>query len=307
MAVNETSNSAAAAAVNASNTAAGPAIWASSPRGRAVVGVCEDGVPLWGQTHAGRAVVGAVDGGGGAGVWGETTNGTGVVGKDNAGGDGVVGEGRRGVVGKSPSYQGVYGWSERNAGVVGVSERFHAVFAESHDPNNAGLFATNSNGGFAAVLDGRVRINGVLTVTGDIQLANADCAEDFDVCDLESTSPGTVLVVAEDGVLRASQHPYDRRVAGVVSGAGSYRPGLVLDRRRRESSCRPVALVGKVYCKVDAAATPIRVGDLLTTSTTPGHAMRVDDPRRAFGAVLGKALAPLSGGVGMVPVLVALQ
>jgi hypothetical protein len=116
-----------------------------------------------------------------------------------------------------------------------------------------------------------------------------------------------VLVVAEDGVLRASQHPYDRRVAGVVSGAGSYRPGLVLDRRRRESSCRPVALVGKVYCKVDAAATPIRVGDLLTTSTTPGHAMRVDDPRRAFGAVLGKALAPLSGGVGMVPVLVALQ
>jgi hypothetical protein len=35
--------------------------------------------------------------------------------------------------------------------------------------------------------------------------------------------------------------------------------------------------VGKVYCKVDADAGPIAVGDLLTSSNTVGHAMRVSD------------------------------
>ena len=51
----------------------------------------------------------------------------------------------------------------------------------------------------------------------------------------------------------------------------------------------------------------LEIGDLLTTSDTPGHAMRVGDPSRAFGAVIGKALAPLAAGRGMVPILVALQ
>jgi hypothetical protein len=61
----------------------------------------------WLDVNTGRAVVGTVRARGGAGLWGETSNGTGVVGKDNAGGHAVVGEGRRGVVGKSPEYQGV--------------------------------------------------------------------------------------------------------------------------------------------------------------------------------------------------------
>jgi len=96
-------------------------------------------------------------------------------------------------------------------------------------------------------------------------------------------------------------------VAGVVSGAGGLRPGLVLDKQTEAADRRPVALVGKVFCKADAASGAIAIGDLLTTSDTPGHAMRVGDPTRAFGAVIGKALAPLAAGRGMVPILVALQ
>jgi hypothetical protein len=69
----------------------------------------------------------------------------------------------------------------------------------------------------------------------------------------------------------------------------------------------PVALMGKVYCKVDASYGPIRVGDLLTTSATPGHAMRATDRGLAFGAILGKALAGLEGGQALVPILVTLQ
>jgi hypothetical protein len=68
-----------------------------------------------------------------------------------------------------------------------------------------------------------------------------------------------------------------------------------------------VALIGKTYCKVDASNGAIEVGDLLTVSSIPGHAMKASDPARAFGAVLGKALRPLGSGRGLIPILVALQ
>jgi hypothetical protein len=66
-------------------------------------------------------------------------------------------------------------------------------------------------------------------------------------------------------------------------------------------------LLGKVYCKVDAGRGAIEIGDLLTTSPTPGHAMKADDPLKAFGAMLGKALGPLAEGRGLIPILIALQ
>jgi hypothetical protein len=68
-----------------------------------------------------------------------------------------------------------------------------------------------------------------------------------------------------------------------------------------------VALVGKVYCKVDAQYGPVSVGDLLTSSPTPGYAMKAEDQTKAFGAVLGKALDGLTSGSGLLPVLVCLQ
>ena len=149
--------------------------------------------------------------------------------------------------------------------------------------------------------DGNVRIN------GDIMLANADCAEDFDVADTASVEPGTVMVLDEEGKLQHSREAYDKRVAGVVSGAGDYKPAIVLNRQESPGKRKAIALVGKVYCKVDAAHAPIEVGDMLTTSATPGHAMKAADPLRAFGAVIGKALRRLEEGQGLIPILVALQ
>jgi hypothetical protein len=96
-------------------------------------------------------------------------------------------------------------------------------------------------------------------------------------------------------------------VAGVIAGAGAYRPGIVLDRVASQGNRQPLALSGKVYCKVDAQYSPIQVGDLLTTSATPGHAMKAEDPARSFGAVIGKALQPLKNGEGLIPILVSLQ
>jgi hypothetical protein len=153
----------------------------------------------------------------------------------------------------------------------------------------------------------RLHVAGDVTVTGDVILTGADCAEQFDASGPELPEPGAVVVIDENGNLRLSQDPYDKKVAGVVSGAGEYRHALVLDKRESEEGRIPVALVGKVYCKVDADYAPVEVGDLLTTSRTPGHAMKAMDAARVFGSVIGKALRPLAGGKGLIPILIALQ
>ena len=148
---------------------------------------------------------------------------------------------------------------------------------------------------------------GDVEVTGDIRLTNADCAEDFDVSGIDKAEPGTVMVLGNEGALSESQQAYDKRVAGVISGAGDYKPGIVLDKRQTQGNRQPIALMGKVFCKVDAQFGAIEVGDLLTTSPTPGHAMKTNDPLKAFGAVIGKALRPLKEGQGLIPILIALQ
>lgn len=147
---------------------------------------------------------------------------------------------------------------------------------------------------------------GVGTFAGTVKFPeSADCAERFPLADEQVAPPGTVLVTSTDEALRPCERPYDTRVVGVVSGAGGLKPGIVLNAALAEGAV--VALVGRVYCKVDASFGAIAVGDLLTTSSTPGHAMRAADRERAFGAVLGKALGALAEGQGLIPILVTLQ
>jgi hypothetical protein len=284
-----------------------------STSGRGVVGISKSFFGVFGHSDTFTGVGG--ESATSAGVAGKGGPGQpGVVG-DSDGGDGVLGRGRRGVVGVSNEFQGVAGESTQNAGVVGLS----------HSNNNAGVFADNDNGGFGVIAlsekgtsgigifakGSRVaaRFEGDVEVAkgGDIRLENGDCAEDFDIADPHSAESGTVMVVSEEGALRESRQAYDKRVAGVISGAGSYRPAIVLDKQQSESNRQPVALLGKVYCKVDAQYGAVEVGDLLTTSTTPGYAMRTEDPLKAFGAVIGKALRPLKEGRGLIPILIALQ
>jgi hypothetical protein len=154
--------------------------------------------------------------------------------------------------------------------------------------------------------DGEVKIH-LDGGSGDIRLTGADCAEQFDAEESQEAEPGTVMTIGEEGRLRPCTEAYDRRVAGVVSGAGSFHSGIVLDSRQGRGRRAPVALTGKAYCRVDASHSPVEVGDLLTTSATVGHAMKATDPSRAFGATLGKALQPLGASIGLIPILVALQ
>jgi hypothetical protein len=155
---------------------------------------------------------------------------------------------------------------------------------------------------------GNISAKGTVSAA-NITLPNADCAEEFQV---DATAPhlcppGTVMVLADEGRISPSRSAYDKRVAGVVSGGGGYKPGIILDRDGDHPDRIPVALMGKVCCNVDASFGSIEIGDLLTTSDTPGYAMKVSDASRAFGAVIGKALRPLREGKALLPILVALQ
>ncbi len=143
----------------------------------------------------------------------------------------------------------------------------------------------------------------VLTITG-----GADIAEPFEISASEIAKGSVVVIDADNpGKLKLSQHAYDKRVAGVVSGANGIRPGISLHQEGAIEGGENVALSGRVYVQADAAFGAIQPGDLLTTSDTPGHAMKVADYAKAQGAILGKAMSGLKEGKGLVLVLVTLQ
>lgn len=149
-----------------------------------------------------------------------------------------------------------------------------------------------------------IHLNGA---SGDIRLLGADCAENFAVASPEEVEPGMVMVADQQDALRPCDAAYDKRVVGVVSGAGGLQPGVLLGMQQAAARSVPLALSGKVFCMVDAQFGPIEVGSLLTTSPREGYAMKAADPLKAFGAVVGKALRPLENGAGLVPIIVSLQ
>jgi hypothetical protein len=155
------------------------------------------------------------------------------------------------------------------------------------------------NGDFYA-RDASVR---VLTIRG-----GADLAEPFQMKE-EELEKGSVVVIDSEhpGWLKRSKNSYDRRVAGIVSGANGVNPGIALQQEGVMERGQNVALSGRVYVQADASTGAIKPGDMLTTSDTPGHAMKVRDHSRAQGAVIGKAMSALEAGTGMVLVLVTLQ
>ena len=145
----------------------------------------------------------------------------------------------------------------------------------------------------------------VIQITG-----GADFAEPFKIASAQPLQPGLVVAIDPDhaGQLRIADKAYDRMVAGVISGAGGLQPGLVMQQPEVvQGEAHPVALTGRVYVWADASFGTIQPGDLLTTSATPGHAMRVGDYDQAQGAILGKAMSRLEQGKGLVLVLVNLQ
>jgi|SRR5882762_1408221 len=181
---------------------------------------------------------------------------------------------------------------------------------------NGGLyfFRTTSNPATntaAAQYDLVIKDDGAVNVRA-LEIDGADVAENFRIEAAASVSqtlrPGIVVSIdpKHPGSLVMSDRRFDRRVAGVISGAGGIEPGVLMAGRAGTGSY-PVALTGRVYCWADASAGAISPGDHLTTSSTPGHAMKVNDYSAVQGAIIGKAMTGLSRGRGLVLVLVTLQ
>jgi hypothetical protein len=192
-------------------------------------------------------------------------------------------------------------------GVLGESNYGDGVRGTTSSADWYGGYFANTSGGTALKADGRAEVRSLQILGG------ADLVEGFDARDDDGAStkpePGTVLVIDEKhaGDLRASDTPYDRKVAGVVSGAGGIEHGIKLGQDGALDGDTPVAMTGRVYVKCSTANGAIRPGDLLTTSATSGHAMRATDHTLANGAVIGKAMSSLDARTGLVLVLVNLQ
>jgi len=140
------------------------------------------------------------------------------------------------------------------------------------------------------------------------QVPAADVAEYMPVS--VDVTPGTVLVIGEDGKLQTTATAYDTRVAGIVSTD----PGVSLGTKEGGNPGEEIiAVAGRVPCKVDATSAPIHAGDLLTTSDNPGYAMKAEQVSTGTlkfylpGTTLGKAMGTLESGTGTIEVLVTLQ
>lgn len=202
---------------------------------------------------------------------------------------------------------GINAWSRteyNNANgqwVTGTSRGFNGDQFYIHRVGTPGIsFGIQPNGDTR--VQGTLTCN-VLTITG-----GADLAEPFQMSE-DEIPKGAVVVIDEEnpGHLKMSAEAYDKRVAGVVSGANGIKPGISLHQEGALEGGENVALSGRVYVQADATENAIKPGDLLTTSGTPGHAMKVTDHTKAQGAILGKAMTGLKEGRGTVLMLVTLQ
>lgn len=273
--------------------------------GYGVEGISSSGLGVRGQSNSGTGVHGQSTSG--FGVEG-TTSGSdkaGVLGRNESAGSDLGGAGAQAVFGyASRGAVGVYGVSEGNDGVVGLSNAdWNAgVLGNASRLNGFGGWFSNSAGGVTLRAEGLAQVR-------TLQILGSDLAESFPVS-AGDVEPGTVLEIVGDaaGTLRESREAYNPRVAGVASGANGLATGVILEGRSFEKHGKvPVAMSGRVWVKCDATRGPIRVGDLLTTSSRPGHAMRASDASRATGAILGKAMTSLETGTGLVLALVSLQ
>lgn len=283
----------------------GPGVHGKSTGSRGVFGESEGVAGVWGSNVNGAGVVGTSING--YGVQGSTANVNGYAAyfTNTGGGHGVYSETPTGraIWGKSTGSRGVYGESDNNVGVWGFSTNGTGVVGSTGNVNGFGGHFSNAGGGKALRVEGTGSIS-VMEITG-----GSDLAEKFEVED--KAKPGMVVAIDPEnpGRLSISRGTYNRRVAGIISGANNLSAGMILPDLASDKTtfAQPVALSGRVWVYCDATQNPIKPGDLLTTAATPGHAMKVVNHARAQGAIIGKAMTRLKAGRGLVLVLVSLQ
>lgn len=179
------------------------------------------------------------------------------------------------------------------------------------NPNGTNRFVEGINwdGGATATRKFHIDANGSYNAGGDF-------AEALNAVGGKSRyEPGDVLILSQDhpGGVERSCRAADCKVVGVYST----RPGMIgisgNDETRINADDIPVAITGIVPTKVSSENGQIRPGDLPTTASTPGHAMRATPATingvtvYGTGTIIGKAMEPLPKGTGVIRVLITLK
>jgi hypothetical protein len=289
-----------------------------------VTGVAHNGYSasgVLGWSITGNGVEGSSDNG--TGVWAHSTNGPGLFAhSDNSHSIYVDGSGGAGLYVSSAGENGVYVLSATYAGVAVYSAGMQGMWVHSAARDGIlvdtagwdGVHVTGPVGGVYYGSGAKDNEDFAVLNTGEVRskVGFAAPANDFAITmpvagDKADHEPGDVLVASASGSGAAERTSvaYSPAVIGVYSATPAFVGGRSVTGEAQDGGV-PVAILGVVACKVSAENGPIRPGDLLVTSATPGHAMRADDsaPR---GTILGKALESLDSGTALIQVLVTLQ
>ena len=313
------------------NSSAGAGVSGSSASGYGVVGDGGSGSDDYGGHFTG-----------GAGLYAEGSGTVGILGKSTAStGYGVRGEqgdaygilGRRSALG-APFYL-TYGYGVYGVGRTGATFDYGGYFSGDY----AGAYGLGSIGLYGVSDDNEGTNRGIYTpdnlyVGGKIDVVGAVdpiIGERFEVHPDGEYEVGDLLVIDPDSpYLVLSTEANDTKVIGVVGPSVDYQDGelmvVVLGYRgAKPDDPAPPSGVGEegvveetptrsvARIKVDASYGAIKRGDLLTTSPTPGHAMKAEPVEvggveiHRPGTIIGKALESLDSGQGLIEVFVALQ
>lgn len=203
----------------------------------------------------------------------------------------------------SASY-GVYGsngvtYGYLGGGTYGVYGRSndYAVYGQCTDVDCYGLYTPDK-----MRADNGIRVGPAAVCedfNGPLACQLNDIAEDIYSKDELENGDVVVIDAENDEHVKLSSKPYDTLAAGIIS----LNPAFYI---QTSNTGIPLALAGRVKAKASAENGPIKRGDLLTTSSTPGHLMRCESNEKCLGSVVGKALEPLNKGKGEIVVLVTL-
>jgi hypothetical protein len=255
------------------------------------------------------------------------------VGGDGFAGNGVYGNGIAGVAGEGSAF-GVYGTCDDGEGTnVGV----YAFASSTGSDNVFGVYSrllrsgtgNYFSGSFEALGDGGTYYGlwADFRTGGGVDLAEyiLDTKGDTEAGDVVAADPDN------DESVTKSSIPYDSAVVGIVSTKPHLLIGmeLVMDEETGEMyedvSAAKLALAGRVPVKVTDENGSIKRGDLLTTSSRSGYAMKwtlldvsqaedfdelksmLSENEKRRNAVVGKALGNLDSGDGKIVALVNLQ
>ncbi len=302
----------AAPIISGANTGSGGGVKGTAVGGAGIAGESSGGIGVVGLSTSGYGVQGQSTSS--YGVYGFSSSGSGVWGLNGNGNYGYLGGAVNASSAHAKSGHGLLVESEGNglggsailaSALGGAGIAINAANAGS----DATLVLTNTGSGDlvkafsgAGDLEFRVTIAGEVYADGSFHSGGADFAEMLPTGEA-ALEPGDVLAVAADGRLVRSDRPYQLSLVGVCST----KPGMVGDlfSDLADEQKVPLAIVGIVPVKVCDEGGPIRPGDLLTSSSRPGVAMRASGA--PSGTVLGKALGVLQGGTGVINVLVLVR